>query len=378
VLLRLVSESNRGFEAGFVLDEIEGQLSVVLFQVLRDVALWSTSSAAERAGLFAPSRMRRARMLGTTSLPAEIADPVRTLSRLPERPDNRDIHWVQTACGRIAEWASEQRALRTAMAFARAGALAASASGAAAATAGFTALQWSDFARAEIWLRRASALARHKDPITFALARTTLGDLYATRGDVMRARSAFIQAIRATRGELEALEIRAQAGIGLAHNATTRNAYQEAERAARVALRAFVGRHPEVAIVSRQLAERWLQQGKSAQALRLLKRVRHSHVPRADRVETLTLLARAAAVCSDRATLRHAWQSVIRIANQGSGAEVVHMLFNLVRAAGSAVPRQQAVLVVRDAASMARAIGRPELVEADLALRYLPSGSEQE
>lgn len=372
VLLRLVTESHQGLDAAFVLRELEGKLALVLWQLLRDLHLWTTSPPSERSALFAVRPSTRKRLLAGNDVPGKIVQAVRTIASLPGAPDVHEIHAVQVACGSIAEWASEQGAARTAVAFARAGALAATASGAAAANAGFMALQWQDLPRAEVWLRRAAKLSRHTDKITFALARSTLGTLYAEQGDLARARSAYIQAVRATKGNPDALEIRAQAAVGLFHNATARGAHREAERAARVALRAFGSRYPEIARVGRHLARSWIERGQHRKALRLLRRVRAFRVPRADRVETHTLIVRAAAACAARQTLERAWQDATRLlAKEPAGAEVVGMMVALATAGGGMVPHAHAAGLVRQAAAMAEALGRPDLIEADVALRFL-------
>lgn len=376
VLLRLVTESHQGMDAGFVLQEVEGKRGLVLWQVLRDTYLWTTSSPAERAGLFASRPSERKRFLSGTDIPARIVQAVRTLARLPATPDVHHIHAVQLACGSIAEWASEQGAARTAIAFARAGALAVSTSGIAAANAGFVALQWKDLPRAEVWLRRAAKLTRHTDPLTFALARSTLGSVYAERGDLSRARSSFIQAVRATQGNPDGLDVRAQAAVGLFRNATSRGAHREAERAARVALRAFGARYPDVARVGRQLAESWIERGQHRKALRLLRRVRVFRVPRADRVETLTLIVRAAAACAARKTGERAWEDATRILHkEPAGEETVRMMLALAKAGSGAVPHAHAAQLVRRAADMAQAMDRPELIEADVAMRFLRDDS---
>jgi tetratricopeptide (TPR) repeat protein len=372
LLLRLVTESNQGLDAGFVLEEVAGKLGVVLWQVLRDTLLWATSSLAERAMLFAPNPKERKRLLSSVDVPATIAQAVRTLTRLPGAPNIHDVHMVQVACGNIAEWASEQNAPATAVSFARAGALAASKSGTAAANAGFTALQWRDLPRAETWLRRAARLTRHSDKTTFALARSTLGSIWSERGDLPRARSCFIQALRATKGRPDALEIRAQAAIGLFQNAIARGAHREAERAAQIALRAFGSRYPEVAMVGRQLAENWLERGQPAKALKLLRRVRHFRVSRADRVEVLTLITRAAAACGARMTLERAWRDATRIlAKEPAGEDTVRMMLKLAKAGGGAVTHAHAAALVSRAAAMAQDIGQPDLIESDMALRFL-------
>lgn len=377
MLLRLFTESNQGLDADFVLQEVEGKLGLVLWQVLRDTHLWTLSSPAERTGLFASRPSERTRFLAGIDIPERIVQAVRTLVRLPGAPHVHDTHAVLVACGSIAEWASQEGAARTAIAFARAGALAASTSGPAAANAGFVALQWKDLPRAEIWLRRAAKLTRHIDPLTFALARSTLGTVYAERGDLRRARSALIQAIRATQGNPDALEIRAQAAFALFRNATTRGAQREAERAARVALRAFGTRYPDVARVGRQLAESWIQREQHRKALRLLRRVRVFRVPRADRVETLTLIVRAAASCAARKTLERAWQDALRILyKEPAGEETVRMMLALAKAGGGAVPHAYAAQLVRRAADMAQAIGRPELIAPDVATRFLRDDSD--
>lgn len=372
VLLRLVTESHQGLDAHFVLDEIGGKLGLVLWQLLRDCVLWSTSSRVERARLFAPTTPWRQRLLVGVDVPAKIAQAIRALARLPTAGDVHELHGVQVACGSIAEWASAQNAPATAVSFARAGALAASKSGTAAANAGFTALQWRDLPRAEIWLRRAARLTRHSDKITFALARSTLGSIWAERGDFPRARSYFIQALRATKGRPDALEIRAQAAIALFHNAVARGAHREAERAARIALRAFGSRYPEVAMVGRQLAESWLERGEPAKALKLLRRVRHFRVSRADRVEVLTLITRAAAACGARKPLERAWRDATRVlAKEPAGEDTVCMMLKLAKAGGGAVPHAHAAALVSRAAAMAQDIGQPDLIASEMALRFV-------
>lgn len=374
VFSRLVAESPAHFEGAFVLDELPGETGFYLWLCLRDVRLWASTPAAERPRVFVGNasievvHALRVRM----DLPDDVAIAAVVLADLPQVSGFADGGILAAACGVVADWAGTA-APKTAAAFAQAGALAAPSLAPAAANAGFSALQLQDLSRAETWLRRAAAIGRRTDPMTFAHARATLGTLYAARGDTLRARSAFLQAIRATQGRPHALELRAQAAIGLYRQAVARQDAREADRAAHIALRAFGRRHPAFLVVGLELAAQWLDRGLNARALAMLKRLRAFRGSRWQRVTTLTLLARAAAASADEPTLRRAWKRVLALISTELGdAEAIQALVRLVSDAGAGAPRRRAAAVLREALRKAREIGRTDLVPDELVLRYLP------
>lgn len=108
------------FEGAGVLEEIEGPLGFLLFQLMRDVELWGASPPKERAGVFRTGASRSlSALLRAAGADARLKPALRTLVRMTEGPEGAQDEQVALACGDVAHWADENEFPATAVEFAR-------------------------------------------------------------------------------------------------------------------------------------------------------------------------------------------------------------------------------------------------------------------
>ena len=133
------------------------------------------------------------------------AAPVRPvlegLASLLAKPGRVTSQEVCELCEELSRWASDAGLPRTALAFAQHGAMAAPDEAGPAYLVGLIARRAADYRRAEVWFRRALAIARHSlDWKHYGLAHMGLANLYMQRGDAPRARTRLLRAPCARRG----------------------------------------------------------------------------------------------------------------------------------------------------------------------------------
>lgn len=198
VILRSPGETLEGAE---VLDEVRGGLGVLLWRALRSATLWASVRPSARACLFAPAaRERWLRDAAAVSAEAPLRDPLRVFGSLLASPGGVAAERVARACTRVAEWAEEAGARRTALAFAQAAATAMPASPPAALAAGLRAEQVGQDLRGETWLRRALVLSRaRRDRATQAHASLHLARILERRGERVRAARMYARTARLAR-----------------------------------------------------------------------------------------------------------------------------------------------------------------------------------
>lgn len=163
-----------------VLWECRGELGLVLWRTVRDLSLWAATPPDKRGYLFAvESVARRVEELTDTLLPDEIASPVDTLNGMLTLGTGADASIVTICCLEVATWARRGRLLKTAIAFAQAGALASPEFAEAALYTGVCASAAGQDARAATWLRRSLSLARReRDGRAYAASLAELGILH--------------------------------------------------------------------------------------------------------------------------------------------------------------------------------------------------------
>ncbi|HWK89875.1 MAG TPA: hypothetical protein VNP72_07760, partial [Longimicrobium sp.] len=88
--------------AAGILDEVRGDLGVLLWRSLRNVALWTATPDARRAGLFAggAADVREAEVRQLPVEP-ELVAPLSVLVRLLENPGGMELERVVNACRRV-------------------------------------------------------------------------------------------------------------------------------------------------------------------------------------------------------------------------------------------------------------------------------------
>jgi hypothetical protein len=211
-LAPVITRGPEALEASRILDEVPGALGVLLWQLIRDTHLWSTTPTGDRAFLFAPGAVDRVRGFDALARPSpRLADPLATLTRVIAEPGAADPTEVAAACGAVASLASAAGHRATALEFAQVSALAAPDLATPCLEVARLAGELGEEARAETWMRRAVTIARRgEDGSAYAAA---LGRVYRRRRNRRAARRFFLRALRAAARAREAetrIEVRAE------------------------------------------------------------------------------------------------------------------------------------------------------------------------
>jgi tetratricopeptide (TPR) repeat protein len=198
-LAPVITHGAETLEGARVLDEVPGALGVLLWQVLRDVRLWTETPVPVRGDLFSPGAATRLRRMGRQARPdAPLRKALKKLVAFCANGPENDMVEVSRACVQAAQWAIAAGRLATALDFSQAAALGQPSDATAALNVGRLASQLGERARAETWFRRTITVARRgQDWDPYATALLELGRLYLERNNRRAARRFLIRAARA-------------------------------------------------------------------------------------------------------------------------------------------------------------------------------------
>ncbi|HEU0051897.1 MAG TPA: tetratricopeptide repeat protein, partial [Longimicrobium sp.] len=312
------------YEGHTVVEEVQNQLGVLLWQSLRDADLWSTASPSARPRLFGASAPRRRRdLLDELEETSPLALPLRTIMRVLDPDTYLDGEQLTDACQTISRWAGQRGMPRTALAFAQSAALATPDRPGPAYVVGLLARRTAEYRRADTWFRRALALARRNgDWRYYGLACIGLGNLYQQRGEFPVARVWFVKALRVARRH-GLWPVRSMALHDLFCAAADGGQMEEAEEFARRAFRSYGRRHPRLVRLAHDVANFWLMKGEHERALRVFRAVL-PHIARpAEQRLVMANMARAAAGMRDRMTFASLWSDVWRMVDEVEDTEGV-------------------------------------------------------
>jgi Flp pilus assembly protein TadD len=330
----ILREPDETLEGAGILEELGGGHGLLLWQSLRDVTLWASVEPGERARLFSPpAAAHRLGLLHSASVEPALEVSLTTLAALVGNPAAASPEIVTLVCLQLSRWAEARGATETTIAFAQAGALASPEDAASALVVGALALRLRRLARAETWLRRTVGLARRtRDWSSYAQAWVELGTLYARRGVPDTARRAFIKGMRASRRH-GLLSVRAAALHGLFLLAMENGETDDAERLARMAMRAYGRGSPRQPQLLHDMARLWVGRGAYERAGSTLQKLLPTRVEPMERVVTLALLARVGAGTGNRALYGEAWWDAWTVAQRGGSDETLAIaLLDMARA----------------------------------------------
>jgi tetratricopeptide (TPR) repeat protein len=339
------------FEGLGVLDEVNGERGLVLWQSLRDALLWADAQEDERTALFSPDaeRARVAMILAAQPSP-ELEEPLSMLARMLGEPTRISEETVALACRRISQWSDDEGQLATALAFAQAAATVTPGDAGAAFAVGKLARRRAEHARAETWFRRTVALARQiGDWATYAQAFVGLGNLYRQRGNLPAARRFLIRAVRAAqRNSLHSIEGAALHDLFVVAMLADRP--EEAQQLARAAFEAYGEHHSQLSALAQDVAYWWVTQGYYARALPVLRSTL-LHFPNPnERLAALGSIARASGGLGDRNGFREAWDACYDlIENTSVGEKAAHGLMDVAHGAASLALWDKAETAAREA-----------------------------
>jgi len=305
------------FEGLSVLDEITGELGLVLWQSLRDAMLWGRAGKVEREALFTPgSDQYRVAEILAAGAPEELEEPLKTMAAMLGAPATAREEIVSLACRQVARWAEDRGQLAAALAYAQAAAVVNPADPATAYAVGRLARRRAEHARAETWFRRTIALARQAgDWPTYALAFNGLGNLYVLRGNFPTARRFFIRALRAagrnSLHDIEGAALHDLFGIAIETGDT-----KEAHELARAAFQAYGPHNPKLARLAYDVAYFWTTQGYFDRALSVFRSLQDHFPDVAMQVSLLGDVGRAAGGAGDRQTFQEAWDELAEMVRQ--------------------------------------------------------------
>lgn len=359
----ILREPTETLEASHVLDEVRGDLGLLLWQSLRDVTLWAAVPPGQRGGLFSPTAAQARLALMRRAAPEEALQVALTaLSAVVGDPAAARPSLVTLMCLELSRWAEARGAGETALSFAQAAALASPEDAQPALIVGSLALRWRKLTRAETWLRRAIGLARRSESwMVYAESYVELGTLNAQRGGRGGARKFLFKALRAARRH-SLLAIRGRALHILFLLAVEAGEMDEAERFARGAMRAYGRRNPRLPQLIHDIASLWVGRESYARAIPMLQRLLPMRMDARDRAVSLALLARAAAGAGERRTMEEAWNAAWALLRAlEDDAVVLSVLSDLTRAAALANDWERTEQAARHAVAAANRRGEAHL-----------------
>ena len=305
-----------------ILDEVRGDLGVLLWRSLRNAVLWAATPAAQRGALFSPDAAgEREAELARLQPEAELAAPLSVVVRLLESPAGMDVPRLVNACRRVAFWAEQRGHLATALEWAQAAAAAAPHSAALAYAVGRLARRRAEYDRAESWYARAIVQARRAgDWRTYALSYSGLSNLNIQKGNFPLAWRAQVRGLKAAlRHDLRDMQGSAYHNLFAIHLET--GAEGSPQALADAAFRAYGPGHAQLPRLAYDVAFYWMEQGFFAASLRLATELEQHFEGVAERALVLSLVARAAGGAGDRAAFDAAWSGLEDLLEGSAGQD---------------------------------------------------------
>lgn len=339
-----------------VVEEIPGDLGVVLWRSVRNVVLWARTPADHRASLFdAGAADARAAELARIEPDAELLAPLSVVIALLESPREVEVRRLVNACRRIASWAEAQGALGTALEFTQAAALARPDSAPLAFAVGRLARRRAEYDRAESWYMRAVVQARQAgDWRSYALAFSGIGNMYVRRGNYRVARKAFVRSLRAARRH-RIREVCAMAYHDLYLCQADTGEGAAAGALAEQAFRAYGASHPHLPRLAYDVAYNWVQLGNFAPAVRVAETLLPHFAGPTERSLVLGLLARAAGGAGERPVFEAAAEALEGMVDEMPPMEgFPGALLGLAHGAASLGDHERAIQAAESARHLAR------------------------
>ena len=339
-----------------IVEEVGGELGVLLWRCARDVVLWASTPPARRSGLFTGTAAeRRTQQLDALSVDPELAAPLAVMARVLESPAAIPERLLVNACRRLALWAEQQGHLATALEFTQAGALVALESAALAYAVGRLARRRAEYDRAESWYVRGIVQARRAgEHRVYARAYAGLGTLYFQRGNLPAAKRAFLRCLKAAARHGHA-DLQGTAYHDLFITELETGAGPECEVLAERALTAFGSNSGAVARLAFDVAYHWILLGRFADALRVAQALSPHFDGAGERALVLSMIARSAGGAGDRATFGWAAERLEALLQTGAGADSVpRALLGLAYGAASLADWPEALRFAQAATAAAR------------------------
>ena len=174
-------------EGAAILNEWDGDVSLRMWQTLRDIRLWAEIVPARRLGLFRDV-VASLRAPSDPALHPTLRSGLEMISLQLAEPSSADPICISAACRQVSHHTECNDMPETAVSFAACAALVSPHRAADAYETGRLMTTRGDRVRSETWLRRSVALARQSgERAAYSSALVLLGDLYAGEGETARA-----------------------------------------------------------------------------------------------------------------------------------------------------------------------------------------------
>jgi tetratricopeptide (TPR) repeat protein len=290
-----------GPEGLAILDEIEGELGVVLWKSLRSTLLWAETASGNRRKLFDKEVAGRRGQELQAFVPAdqpELRAALEDLLSLLASPETVEAEFIGRACTRIAACADDRDAPLTRLEFLQAAAICCPENGRYALEVGRRSRDLTRYSMAEAWYHRALGLARQVgDWETYVRAYLSHGTMMLRRGALPAGRRSFMKALRRSRRQ-GLRQVEGEATHDLCVLEWRAGNRTEALGLAEEAVRICGPEHPRLPRLAHDVAYFWLDEGHYHHALPVfmatLGKVKHSDQP-----TVLGSIARAAAGVGD-------------------------------------------------------------------------------
>jgi tetratricopeptide (TPR) repeat protein len=359
-----ILHGGEAFEGAAVLNEMDGPLGVLLFQLARDVYVWAATPPEHRQGLFEPrADDTLAALLRAADADLQLETALLALVRMTGAPEGNTPEQVAQACQHVALWADQNGHLETAIAFSQGAAVVMPHEAALSFAVGRLARRRAEYPRAETWYRRAIALARQSgDWSTYSTSFLGLGTLYMQRGKLAASRRFLLRALRtARRHSLRGLQ--GSALHDLAIVAADMGQAREAERLGRQAFEMYGPEHPRLVFLAADVAYFWIERGRFRPALTVLQALVHHMQRREDRVMAQANLVRAAAGAGERRTFEQTWEDVWdRMSRTQSLENAATVMLELARGAAMLGEHERAEAAAERAVQVARERGEARVL----------------
>lgn len=367
-------------EGAEILNEVQSEVGVVLWKSLRNVMLWSSSTPRNQSELFSGgARQRREAEILAVSPDEQLTQPLSVLAGLLDNHPGVPHEAVALACRQIAQWAQDQRAYQTSLAFTQAAALACPGDALLAYEVGKLARQQVQHARAEGWYRRAIMLGRQTgDWKAYGWAYLGLGNLTMQRGSLPGARRALLKAMRAARRH-GFTEIQAAANHDLLIVALDGDSVAIAQHHAHEAFQLYGAGHPSLPLLAQDVCVLWVANGEFARAARVLK-ILIPHLKDGPRMLALANLARASGVAGDIASFETAaHEAEVLLGPHAQTRWAAQSLLNIARGASGLALWDRAANSARQAIHLASESGQNNVIfEAEAVLGYAQTRTRME
>lgn len=302
-----------------ILHEVPDSFALHALQALRLVFSWAAGPEVSGAVFDATDlEAWETGVLHTAGVDETLWAPVAVIAGELVRPAEVDPERLAHACLAVVDWALGRDAHGTALLFAEAAAVVWPNNARLAWICGKIYRERQQFARAELWLRRAKRVAVwNGDWELQAQAMNSLGNLKVHLGDLAGGRELLLSAARlAKRKRLR--ERLAKALHDLLLVCIYEGAFSEGERHAVQAFATYGPDHPNVINLAFDVTLLWNHQGHFARTLPVLKAL-HAQFTDDDRqLRVMASTARAAGAVGDAKTFHQAWVEGWRLIECGS------------------------------------------------------------